>query len=71
MLEKDAIVVHGLSAVTGAIPKDPDDEIFLSAAIDAKADIIVSGDRQLLDLGEYKDIPIFTVRQFLELLEKQ
>ena len=71
LLEKDAIVVPGLSAVTGAIPKDPDDEIFLSAAIDAKADIIVSGDRQLLDLGEYKDIPIFTVRQFLELLEKQ
>ena len=57
LLEKDAIVVPGLSAVAGAIPRDPDDEIFLAAALDAKADIIVSGDRHLLDLGEYKDIP--------------
>ena len=71
LLEKDAIVVPGLSAVAGAIPKDPTDEMFLAAALDAKADLIISGDRHLLDLGEYKDIPIFTVRQFLELLEKQ
>lgn len=71
LLEKDAIVVPGLSAVARAIPEDPTDEMFLSAALDAKADLIVSGDRHLLDLGEYKGIPIFTVRQFLELLEKQ
>jgi putative PIN family toxin of toxin-antitoxin system len=71
LLEKDAIVVPGLSAVAGAIPKDPADEMFLAAALDAKADLIVSGDRHLLDLGEYKDIPIFTVRQFLEFLDNQ
>ncbi len=71
LLEKDAIVVPGLSGVAGAIPKDPADEMFLAAALDAKADLIVSGDRHLLDLGEYKDIPIFTVRQFLEFLDNQ
>ena len=71
LLEKDTIVVPGLSTVAGAIPKDPTDETFLSAALDAKADLIVSGDRHLLDLGEYKGVPILTVRQFLELLEKQ
>ncbi len=71
LLEKDAIVVPGLSVVAGAIPKDPTDEMFLAAALDAKADLIVSGDRHLLDLGEYKQIPIFTVRQFLEFLKKQ
>ena len=71
LLEKDTIVVPGLSTVAGAIPKDPTDEMFLSAALDAKADLIVSGDRHLLDLGEYKGVPILTVRQFLELLEKQ
>jgi predicted nucleic acid-binding protein len=71
LLEKDAVVVPGLSSVAGAIPKDPDDEIFLAAAVDAKADIIVSGDRHLLDLSSYQDILIFTVRQFLERLEKQ
>jgi len=71
LLEKDTIVVPGLSTVSGAIPKDPTDETFLSAALDAKAGLIVSGDRHLLDLGEYKGVPILTVRQFLELLEKQ
>ena len=71
LLEKDSIVVPGPSAVAGAIPKDPTDEMFLAAALDAKADLIVSGDRHLLDLGEYKQIPILTVRQFLEFLEKQ
>ena len=70
LLEKDAIVVPGLSAVPGAIPKDPTDEMFLAAALDAKADLIVSGDRHLLDLDEYNGISIFTVRKFLELLEK-
>jgi len=71
LFEKDIIVVPGLSTVAGAIPKDPTDEMFLSAALDAKADLIVSSDRHLLDLGEYKGVPILTVRQFLELLEKQ
>jgi predicted nucleic acid-binding protein len=30
--------------------------------------VIVSGDHHLLDLGMYKNIPIVTVRQFLNLL---
>ena len=71
LLENDAIVVPGLSPVTGTIPEDPTDEMFLAAALDAKADIIVSGDRHLLDLDRYEGIPISTVRQFLELLEKR
>jgi len=71
MLKNDAIVVPGLSPVKGAIPEDPTDEMFLAAALDATADLIVSGDRHLLQLGEYSGIPISTVRQFLELLEKK
>jgi predicted nucleic acid-binding protein len=42
----------------------------LACAIDAQADLIVSGDRHLLDLGAYESIPILTVRQFLERLQK-
>lgn len=71
LLKNDAIVVPGLSPVAGAIPEDPTDEMFLAAALDATADLIVSGDRHLLQLGEYRGIPISTVRQFLELLEKK
>lgn len=71
LLEKDGIVVPGLSGVARVIPEDPTDEMFLSAALDAQADLIISGDRHLLDLGEYKGIPVVTARQFLKLLEKQ
>ncbi len=45
--------------------RDPDDNKFLSCAIDGDADYIVSGDRDLLDLKEAAEIPIITPRQFL------
>ncbi len=71
LLEKDALLVPGLSNVSGAVPEDPSDEIFLSAALDAGAQFIVSGDRHLLDLGEFRGIPILTVQEFFELLKKE
>jgi predicted nucleic acid-binding protein len=43
----------------------------LACAIDAQADLIVSGDRHLLDLGAYRSIPILTARAFLERLSVQ
>ena len=70
-LRKDTILVTGKSDVRGAIPDDPSDEMFLAAAMDAKADIILSGDKHLLKLGRFKNIPILTPRQFLELLEQE
>jgi predicted nucleic acid-binding protein len=69
-IEKDAILVPGLSVAAGAIPEDPTDEMFLSAALDAKADCIVSGDRHFLDLGEYQGISILTAHHILKHLEK-
>lgn len=71
LLERDALVVPGRTNVKGAIPVDPKDEMFLACALDAGADLIVSGDRHLLDLAEFKGITIFTVRQFAERLEKE
>jgi putative PIN family toxin of toxin-antitoxin system len=69
LLEEDALVVPGEAATSGAIPRDPTDEMVLACALDAGADLIVSGDRHLLDLDVYQGIPILTVRQFLERLE--
>ena len=68
LLERDALVVPGGSDVTGAIPEDPADEMVLACALDAGAEMIVSGDRHLLDLGSYRSISILTARQFLERL---
>ncbi|MBW1699677.1 MAG: putative toxin-antitoxin system toxin component, PIN family [Deltaproteobacteria bacterium] len=71
LLENYALVVPGLTDTQGAVAEDPTDEMFLSAALDAKADFIVSGDHHLLDLCEYKGISILTVEQFTELLQNQ
>lgn len=64
-LANSAIVVDGQANVTGAVPDDPDDEIVLACAIDGNADLIVSGDRHLLNLESYQGITIVSVRTFL------
>ncbi|MBW1697164.1 MAG: putative toxin-antitoxin system toxin component, PIN family [Deltaproteobacteria bacterium] len=71
LLEKYALVVPGISDTKGAVAEDPTDEMFLSAALDAKADLIVSGGHHLLNLREYRGIPVLTVEQFTELLENR
>ncbi len=47
------------------ISADPDDDKLLACASTAKADYIVSGDRHLLDLKIYQEIPILNAADFL------
>ncbi|MFO7662978.1 MAG: putative toxin-antitoxin system toxin component, PIN family [Chloroflexota bacterium] len=68
LLVTDAEVVPGQAEVAGSIPEDPDDEVVLACALDGQADVIVSGDKHLLSLNQYRSIPILTVRQFLNRL---
>jgi putative PIN family toxin of toxin-antitoxin system len=68
LLEQDALVVPGETDVSSAIPADPTDDMVLACAIEGRADLIVSGDHHLLDLGEYQGIPILTAHAFLEQL---
>jgi putative PIN family toxin of toxin-antitoxin system len=71
LLERDALLVPGDAEVASAIREDPADEKVLACALDGQADVIISGDRHLLDLGSYQAISILTVRQFLERLEAE
>ena len=48
--------------------RDPDDDLILAAALAAKADALVTGDRDLLVLKRFKGIPILTPRECLALL---
>ena len=50
-----------------SVLKDEPDNRVLECAIAARADVIVSGDKAMLALGEYKGIQIVTLRRFLEL----
>ncbi len=53
------------------IREDPDDDIVLRTAYDSKADYIVSGDKHLLSLGEFKGTKIVTVEEMLKILRKR
>jgi len=46
------------------VAADPDDDIFLRAAVAAGASYVLSGDHHLLELEEYAGIPILTVQEF-------
>lgn len=48
------------------LSRDPDDDKFIGCAVDAKALYIVSGDNDLLDIGEYGDIRIIMAKEFCD-----
>lgn len=47
------------------VERDPDDDAVLACAISAGCELIVSGDRDLLDLKEYRSIRIVTATELL------
>ena len=53
------------AGATPLVAADPDDDMFLQAAVAARAICIVSGDAHMLALGQYANIPIVTLRDFL------
>jgi uncharacterized protein len=51
------------------VADDPKDDPIIAAAVVAKADYLVTGDRaHLLSLGSYEDIQIFSPREFYQIL---
>lgn len=53
---------------TPRIVADPDDDVVIGTAIAARADLIVTGDRALLDVGAYQGIRIVRVAEALSLI---
>ena len=52
-----------------AVCRDPDDNKFISCAIDGQCYYIVSGDKDLLTLKKVRHVRIVTVSAFLDLLQ--
>jgi uncharacterized protein len=63
-----AIVVTPAETVT--ISRDPDDDRLIEAALAADADVIVTGDQDLLTLGHVDQVRVLTPRAFLEALQR-
>jgi putative PIN family toxin of toxin-antitoxin system len=51
--------------------RDSDDDEVLATAIAAEAEIILTGDKDLLVLKEFQGIKIFPPRQFIEWMDSQ
>lgn len=50
---------------TPRIVPDPDDDVVIGTALAAKADLLVTGDRGLLDIGAYQETRIVSVTDAL------
>jgi putative PIN family toxin of toxin-antitoxin system len=48
------------------VSRDPDDDAVLALALTAHADMVISGDDDLLSLGSFEGIPILTPAQALQ-----
>jgi putative PIN family toxin of toxin-antitoxin system len=66
----DFLIIHSEIVVPPPLPpviqEDPSDNKFLECAVAGKATCIVSGDKHLFKLFEFKGIPILKPREFLE-----
>lgn len=56
-----------LSAIPTAVCRDPDDDVVLALAVEAKCEFIVTGDGDLLALDGHAGIRIVTPRAFADL----
>lgn len=64
-----ALVVHVTpAALPRPVCRDPDDDAVLACALGARADLVVSGDRDLLVLERFEGIAIVTVAQALAVI---
>lgn len=63
-----ATIAHPANRVS--LANDPDDDKFLEAAIEGRADAIISQDRHLLSLRACHGIPIIRPEEFHRLLPK-
>jgi putative PIN family toxin of toxin-antitoxin system len=62
-----ASFVQGIADVSDSLVRDPNDEVILSTCVEARAHVLVSGDKDLLVLGAYRGTEIVTPRQFLDI----
>ena len=64
------LLLKHVRPVTGVhgVAEDDEDDLVLATAVAAKADYLVTGDKYLLRIGEFRGILIVSPRQFLDLM---
>lgn len=59
----DAVELVEPLSLPRVVPNDPDDDQVIAAALAAHTDLIVSGDSELLSMGNHQGTPIVTAAQ--------
>jgi putative PIN family toxin of toxin-antitoxin system len=57
-----------ISDEVSGVCKDPDDDKFIACALSASANFIVSGDKDLCDVGTYRTIKIIRASDLLKMI---
>lgn len=65
MLTVHAVLVNA-PRLDERVSEDPDDDMFLAAAVAGHAGVIVSGDKHLLQLSGWRAIDVLKARQFVD-----
>ena len=52
------------------VSADPDDNLVLACALEAKADLLVSGDRHLLEIGTFEGVQVVPPADALETIKR-
>lgn len=73
-LSRTALFLSSVGAIvtprrTLRVLRDEPDNRILECAIEARADVVVTGDRAMLSLGTWEGIRIVALREFVDLLE--
>jgi putative PIN family toxin of toxin-antitoxin system len=66
-----AALFHGMEIVAPVdlperVCRDPDDDVIIASAISGACDLVISGDRDLLDLKGYAGIAFLSPREFMD-----
>ena len=69
VIAAESVVVAGSLDVNAS--RDPNDNMFLAAAVEGGADYVVSGDRDLLTLKAYRSVQIVRSAAFLAVLSRR
>lgn len=64
---RQLVELYPVTLLTVTSLRDPDDIVVLATAVSVNADAIVSGDRDLLILVQFSEIPIMSPQAFLNL----
>lgn len=63
LIKEASVSVNAIEKIEG-VCRDKDDDLILSCGISANADFIISGDKDLLEIKEYRGIRIISPRNF-------